>query len=242
NVESVTIRGSEATGEFVGQINYPLTPSEGQEVVTTETFSTTIPNIEDSSLIALLRENNVSFRAESTALNPFVIFLIQWAPFLLIIGLVFFFMRRAQRQASSGIFGFGQSQAREYKSDFPQVTFDDVAGQDAAKQELEEVVDFLKEPDKYISLGAKIPRGVLLVGPPGTGKTLMARAVAGEANVAFFSLSASEFVEMFVGVGASRVRDLFKKAKDAAPSIVFIDEIDAVGRQRGAGLGGGNDE
>ncbi|CAG0965878.1 hypothetical protein ANRL2_01252, partial [Anaerolineae bacterium] len=149
--------------------------------------------------------------------------------------------RRSQRQMG-GVFGFGRSQAREYNAERPKVTFADVAGQDAAKRELVEIVDFLKEPDKYIALGARIPRGVLLVGPPGTGKTLLARAVAGEANVAFFSIAASEFVEMFVGVGASRVRDLFNRAKAAAPSIVFIDEIDAVGRQRGAGLGGGNDE
>jgi len=124
----------------------------------------------------------------------------------------------------------------------PSIKFDDVAGQDAAKMELEEVVDFLKQPEKYVKVGAKVPRGVLLIGPPGTGKTLMARAVAGEANVAFFSIAASEFVEMFVGVGASRVRDLFKKAKDNAPAIIFVDEIDAVGRRRGTGLGGGHDE
>ena len=141
-----------------------------------------------------------------------------------------------------GIFGFGRSQARQYDAERTQVTFKDVAGQDNARQELEEIVDFLKEPDKYVALGARIPRGVLLVGPPGTGKTLLARAVAGEANVAFYSLVASEFVEMFVGVGASRVRDLFNKAKENAPGIIFIDEIDAVGRRRGAGLGGGHDE
>ena len=138
--------------------------------------------------------------------------------------------------------GLGRTQAREYNVERPQITFEDVAGQEAAKKELVEIVDFLKEPDKYIALGARIPRGVLLIGPPGTGKTLLARAVAGEANVSFFSIAASEFVEMFVGVGASRVRDLFKRAKENSPSIVFIDEIDAVGRQRGAGLGGGHDE
>ena len=160
---------------------------------------------------------------------------------LLIFGFLIWTARRAQGQAGN-IFGFGRSGAREYMADRPQITFNDVAGQEASKNELREVVDFLKEPAKYISLGARIPRGVLLVGPPGTGKTLLARAVAGEAKVAFFSLAASEFVEMFVGVGASRVRDLFNRAKNAAPSIVFIDEIDAVGRQRGAGLGGGNDE
>ncbi len=242
NVAEVIIQDNVAEGDFNREITYPENPAEGETQQTSDQFRTTIPPQEDSRLLNLLRENNVAVGAEQTNINPFVLFLIQWAPFILIIGFLFWMGRRAQRQATSGIFGFGQSQAREYKSDFPQVTFGDVAGQDAAKSELEEVVDFLKEPDKYISLGARIPRGVLLVGPPGTGKTLLARAVAGEANVAFFSLSASEFVEMFVGVGASRVRDLFKKAKDSAPAIVFIDEIDAVGRQRGAGLGGGNDE
>jgi len=167
--------------------------------------------------------------------------LLNFVPLILIVAFFLWMTRRAQGQMN-GVFGFGRSQAREYDAQTPRVTFDDVAGQEAAKRELVEIVDFLKEPEKYISLGARIPRGVLLVGPPGTGKTLMARAVAGEANVAFYSIAASEFVEMFVGVGASRVRDLFRKAKDNSPSIVFIDEIDAVGRQRGAGLGGGNDE
>ncbi len=242
NVTEVLIREDIARGEFEQSITYPENPGDGESQQTGDTFETNIPHQEDSRLLTVLRNNNVEINAESSDLNPLFVFLLNWAPLLLIVGFLIWMSRRAQRQASSGIFGFGQSQAREYKSDFPQVTFDDVAGQDAAKRELTEVVDFLQEPDKYISLGARIPRGVLLIGPPGTGKTLMARAVSGEANVAFFSLSASEFVEMFVGVGASRVRDLFKKAKEAGPSIVFIDEIDAVGRQRGAGLGGGNDE
>ena len=146
------------------------------------------------------------------------------------------------QQSQAGILGFGGSRARVYDAERPKVTFADVAGQDEAKTELAEIVEFLKQPDKYRRLGARLPRGVLLIGPPGTGKTLLARAVAGEAAVPFFSISASEFVELFVGVGASRVRDLFTKAKATAPSIVFVDEIDAVGRQRGAGLGGGNDE
>ncbi len=242
NVAEVIIQENIAEGEFNREVTYPQNPGEGESQRTSDQFITTIPPQEDSRLLNLLNDNGVAVGAQQTNINPLLLFLVQWAPFILIIGFIFWMGRRAQRQATSGIFGFGQSQAREYKSDFPQVSFDEVAGQDAAKSELEEVVDFLKEPDKYISLGARIPRGVLLIGPPGTGKTLLARAVAGEANVAFFSLSASEFVEMFVGVGASRVRDLFKKAKDSAPAIVFIDEIDAVGRQRGAGLGGGNDE
>ena len=239
NVDVVSIGEEEIKGRFNSAITYP----EGEDNATTsDTFSTIIPPDSHSELVSLLDANGVDFEAERTSLPIALVILGQWAPLLLIVGFIFWMTRRASSQASSGIFGFGQSNAREYKSDYPQVTFADVAGQDAAKNELEEVVDFLKEPDKYIALGARIPRGVLLIGPPGTGKTLMARAVAGEANVAFFSLSASEFVEMFVGVGASRVRDLFGKAKKAAPSIVFIDEIDAVGRQRGAGLGGGNDE
>jgi len=162
-------------------------------------------------------------------------------PFLLIVGLIAF-MGRQMTRGQQNVFGFGRSRAKQHDPERPQVTFADVAGEEEAKQELTEVVDFLRNPAKYHQLGARLPRGVLLVGPPGTGKTLMARAVAGEAGVPFFSVSASEFVEMFVGVGASRVRDLFDKAKQNAPAIVFVDELDAVGRQRFAGLGGSNDE
>ena len=162
-------------------------------------------------------------------------------PILLIVGLIFFFLRQAQGQGSQAM-SFGKSKARMVTANRPSVTFNDVAGCDEAKEELQEVVEFLKFPERFASLGARIPRGVLLVGPPGTGKTLIARAVAGEAGVPFFSISGSEFVEMFVGVGASRVRDLFEQAKRNAPCIVFVDEIDAVGRQRGAGVGGSHDE
>ncbi len=162
-------------------------------------------------------------------------------PILLIVGLIFFFLRQAQGQGSQAM-SFGKSKARLVTANRPSVTFNDVAGADEAKEELQEVVEFLKFPERFASLGARIPRGVLLVGPPGTGKTLIARAVAGEAGVPFFSISGSEFVEMFVGVGASRVRDLFEQAKRNAPCIVFVDEIDAVGRQRGAGVGGSHDE
>ena len=184
----------------------------------------------------------VSYQVESV---PFITqiagAMIYLLPLLLIGGFFLFTMRRAQSGADQA-FSFGRSRARRMTSENPVVTFADVAGCDEAKQELVEVVEFLKNPEKFIQLGARIPKGVLLVGPPGSGKTLLAKAVAGEAGVPFFSLSGSEFVELFVGVGASRVRDLFDQAKKAAPCIVFIDEIDAVGRQRGAGLGGGNDE
>jgi cell division protease FtsH len=173
--------------------------------------------------------------------NDILPILLGVVPLIFIGAMVFFFMRRAQG-GNNQMLAFGKSRARLSSSDKPTITFADVAGVDEAKQELQEVVEFLKEPAKFTALGARIPRGVLLVGPPGTGKTLMARAVAGEANVPFFSISGSEFVEMFVGVGASRVRDLFATAKKNAPCIVFVDEIDAVGRQRGAGLGGSNDE
>jgi cell division protease FtsH len=159
---------------------------------------------------------------------------------LLVIGIWFMLMQ--QGGSGSRVMSFGKSNARRYDDNQNKVTFKDVAGADEAKEELQEVIDFLKHPQRYNKLGAKIPKGVLLFGPPGTGKTLLARAVAGEAGVPFFSISGSDFVEMFVGVGASRVRDLFEQAKKSAPCIVFIDEIDAVGRQRGAGLGGGHDE
>ncbi|TXL11750.1 ATP-dependent metalloprotease, partial [Methylococcaceae bacterium HT3] len=165
-------------------------------------------------------------------------------PMLLLIGVWVFFMRQMQGGAGGkgGPMSFGKSKARMLEEDQVKVTFADVAGCDEAKEEVEEMVDFLKDPAKYQKLGGKIPRGALMVGPPGTGKTLLARAIAGEAKVPFFTISGSDFVEMFVGVGASRVRDMFEQAKRHSPCIIFIDEIDAVGRQRGAGLGGGNDE
>ena len=168
--------------------------------------------------------------------------LISWLPFLIMIGLWIFFAKGASGKGGGGAFGFGKSRAKLLQENKNKITFQDVAGIDEAKQELSEIVDFLKSPKKYIEVGAKIPRGCLLIGSPGTGKTLLARAIAGEAGVPFFSISGSDFVEMFVGVGASRVRDMFEQAKRSAPCIVFIDEIDAVGRHRGSGYGGGNDE
>lgn len=192
----------------------------------------------------VLRENGADLRInDQSAWNNFINILFAIGPVLLIIWIFSRGFRQMQGGGGNSIFGFGRSRAKNLNdADRPTVTFEDVAGVEESKQELVEVVQFLKEPEKFVQVGARIPKGVLMVGPPGTGKTLLARAVAGEAGVPFFHISGSEFVEMFVGVGASRVRDLFDKAKQAAPSIVFVDEIDAVGRQRGAGLGGGNDE
>ncbi|HVB80671.1 MAG TPA: ATP-dependent zinc metalloprotease FtsH [Candidatus Binataceae bacterium] len=205
-------------------------------------FRTTFPAvIGDPNLIGLLESHHITVEV-SAASRPWLIdLLINWFPMLLLIGF-FWWMATSASRGQSGMFGFGRMKARRYSSDQPKVTFSDVAGADEAKTELREEVDFLRNPQKYRDLGASIPRGVLLVGPPGTGKTLLARAVAGEAGVPFFSINASEFVEMFVGVGASRVRDLFRQAKEAAPAIVFVDELDAVGRRRGAGVGSGSDE
>ena len=203
-------------------------------------FSTVAPS--DDSLIPTLRARDIEIKAELPPQPPWwTTILSSLLPMLLIVGIWFMLMQQSQG-GGGRVMNFGKSRARRYDEDNIKITFKDVAGADEAKQELEEVVEFLKHPKKYNDLGAKIPKGVLLYGPPGTGKTLLAKAVAGEAGVPFFSISGSNFVEMFVGVGASRVRDLFEQAKKSAPCIVFIDEIDAVGRQRGAGLGGGHDE
>ncbi|MBN8543809.1 MAG: ATP-dependent zinc metalloprotease FtsH [Alphaproteobacteria bacterium] len=201
--------------------------------------------ISDPELVSTLRANNVKIAAapSNSGMNGFWnMFLSSWLPFLILIGVYVFFMRQMQGGKGGGAMGFGKSRARLLTEHGDRVTFEDVAGIDEAKDELSEIVDFLKNPQKFQKLGGKIPRGCLLVGPPGTGKTLLARAIAGEAGVPFFSISGSDFVEMFVGVGASRVRDMFEQGKKSAPCIIFIDEIDAVGRHRGAGLGGGNDE
>jgi cell division protease FtsH len=195
----------------------------------------------DDGLVAMFREKKVKITAKPPEENPWYMIFVSWFPMLLLIGVWIFFMR--QMQAGGGkAMSFGKSRARLITDKSKKVTFNDVAGIDEAKAELEEVIDFLRDPKKYTRLGGRIPKGLLLVGPPGTGKTLLARAIAGEADVPFLSISGSDFVEMFVGVGASRVRDLFSQAKKNAPCIIFIDEIDAVGRHRGAGLGGGHDE
>jgi cell division protease FtsH len=235
-VESLLIRGQSATGELksAAQVNDR----------SIQNFQTTLPT-EDNTLLPKLREKGVRIRVASEE-RPFGMQLIlSLAPWLLIFGLWFFLSKRLSRAMGAGgpLGGFMKQKGRKFeKSTSVNVTFDDVAGLKAAKRDLQEIVQFLKQPEQFKRLGGKIPRGVLLIGPPGTGKTLLARAVAGESGVSFFSISASEFIEMFVGVGAARVRELFAEAKKSEPAIVFIDEIDAVGRSRGAGLGGGHDE
>jgi cell division protease FtsH len=216
---------------------------QGQELMVTDVnrrkFKIYAP--QDSDLIKLLRLKNVRIKAKPPTESPWYNILISWFPMLILIGVWVFFMRQMQSGGGKAL-SFGKSRARLMSDTQEKVTFEDVAGIDEAKEELSEIVEFLRDPKKFTRLGGRIPKGVLLMGPPGTGKTLLARAIAGEAGVPFFSISGSDFVEMFVGVGASRVRDLFVQGKKNAPCIIFIDEIDAVGRHRGAGLGGGHDE
>jgi cell division protease FtsH len=217
---------------------------QGQQLIVTDTthkrFKVYAPP--DADLIRILRGKGVAIQAKPPAETPwYMTILVSWFPMLILIGVWIFFMRQMQSGGGKAL-SFGKSRARLMSDNAAKVTFEDVAGIDEAKEELEEIVEFLKDPKKFTRLGGRIPKGVLLTGPPGTGKTLLARAIAGEAGVPFFSISGSDFVEMFVGVGASRVRDLFVQGKKNAPCIIFIDEIDAVGRHRGAGLGGGHDE
>jgi len=233
-LRSVEIREDE--GIITGEPLHPSSTVPAQ-------FKTRFPIEYEAEIVDLLRSQNVDMEVKSppfilTALSPLLLLLVPLALF----GLLYFILYRQAQSAGGQAFSFGKSKAKMLTDNRPQVKFKDVAGVDEAVEELDEVVEFLKERKKFIALGAKIPKGVLLVGPPGCGKTLLARAIAGEAGVPFFHMSGSDFVEMFVGVGASRVRDLFDQAKKHAPSIVFVDEIDAVGRQRGAGLGGGHDE
>jgi cell division protease FtsH len=230
DVDAGTVRSVTITDNIVTSTNADGTKAE-----------TVLP--QGADIISRLEERNVVITARQPEGSPFWgVLLSSWLPFLVIIGVWFFFIRQMQGGGRGGAMGFGKSRAKMLTEAQGKITFEDVAGVDEAKQDLEEIVEFLRDPGKFQRLGGKIPRGVLLVGPPGTGKTLIARAVAGEANVPFFTISGSDFVEMFVGVGASRVRDMFEQAKKNAPCIIFIDEIDAVGRHRGAGLGGGNDE
>ena len=217
---------------------------QGQELFVTDInrnrFKVFAP--QDSDLIKMLRQKGVAINAKPPSESPwYMSLLVSWLPMIVLIGIWIFFMRQMQAGGGKAL-SFGKSRARLQSDQAPKVTFEDVAGIDEAKEELGEIIDFLKEPKKFTRLGGRIPKGVLLMGPPGTGKTLLARAIAGEAGVPFFSISGSDFVEMFVGVGASRVRDLFVQGKKNAPCIIFIDELDAVGRHRGAGLGGGHDE
>jgi len=254
NVTSVHITGDDVSGTFLRPYTPPAsapgstaspTPAAGaspEPQMTYTNFDTTFPEaIGDTGFLPLLEAHHVAVDVSTTRTNVLVTLLITWGP-LLLLAVAFFWMSARAGRSLTSQFGFGKVAAHRYTSDEPKVTFDDVAGADEAKSELQEEVDFLRHPEKYHAVGARIPKGVLLSGSPGTGKTLLGRAVAGEAGVPFLSLNASEFVEMFVGVGASRVRDLFKQAKQLAPAIVFIDELDAVGRRRGAGIGNTNDE
>src|SRR6184192_1630795 len=235
NVTDITIQGQTAQGD--------LKASVSNNGVTNTQFTATIPDavgLNDPSFFPLLKSNHVDTQVKEDT-GGIGSLLFSFLPFLALIAIWIWFVRRSG-QAAQGIFTFGRSRARMQEPGTPKTTFNDVAGVEQAQFELQEMVDFLRDPQKFQKLGGRMPKGVLLIGPPGTGKTLLARAIAGEAGVPFFSISASEFVEMFVGVGAARVRDLFEQAKAASPAIVFIDEIDAVGRHRGAGLGGGHDE
>ncbi|MED6309802.1 MAG: ATP-dependent zinc metalloprotease FtsH, partial [Pseudomonadota bacterium] len=235
--------------EFLREVNNGQVKSvviEGDKIMGFYKSSGTSFNVvapDDPKLVERLMDQGVEVQARlaDEEMPALLAVLINWFPMLLLIGVWIFFMRQMQSGGGRAM-GFGKSRARLLTEKTGRVTFEDVAGIDEAKQELEEIVEFLRDPQKFQRLGGRIPKGVLLVGPPGTGKTLLARAIAGEANVPFFTISGSEFVEMFVGVGASRVRDMFEQAKKNAPCLLFIDEMDAVGRHRGAGLGGGNDE
>ncbi|MEO0692704.1 MAG: ATP-dependent metallopeptidase FtsH/Yme1/Tma family protein, partial [Pseudomonadota bacterium] len=242
-----TLQSREMTySEFVDSVedgSVTTVTLDGEQVryrIGSDEFVTIKP--EDAEITELLIANDVPVEVEPQQQSGFQTFIISLLPFLLLIGVWVYFMNRMQGGGKGGAMGFGKSKAKMLTEKHGRVTFDDVAGIDEAKEELEEIVEFLRNPQKFSRLGGKIPKGALLVGPPGTGKTLLARAIAGEAGVPFFTISGSDFVEMFVGVGASRVRDMFEQAKKNAPCIVFIDEIDAVGRHRGAGYGGGNDE
>jgi cell division protease FtsH len=243
NIHSVTIKELQITGSLSKET--AIAQPDGKSTAPVKNFHTFLPSFQGEELIQQLRDKNVLIAVEPAEKSSLLWqILIGILPWVLIIGIWVFLMKRAQQiqGGPGGLFTFGASKAKLFDAKKVNVQFKDVAGMEKVKQELRETIDFLKDASKFRKLGAKVPKGVLLVGPPGTGKTLLARAVAGEAQVPFFSISGSEFIEMFVGVGASRVRDMFKKAKESQPSIIFIDEIDAVGRTRGAGLGGGHDE
>jgi cell division protease FtsH len=240
-VVAVTLRGRDASGELA--VPHALGP--GGEY--SKHFQTYLPELEDESLLPALEEKKVDINVQpANGQRGIITIMISYLPWILIIAFWIWIIRRAQRNISGGLGGKGELgkflRGSAEVAEVPKTSFDDVAGQDAAKREVTELVEFLKNPEQYRKLGAEVPRGVLLMGPPGTGKTLMAKALAGEAGVRFYSISGSEFIEVFVGVGASRVRHLFEEAKKSAPSIIFIDELDSIGRTRGTGLGGGHDE
>ncbi len=244
NVEQVVVRGEQIQGEFKEPVEEGPTEGEEGQAPTFTNFITYLPSFGDENLLTLLEANEVEVETKPETELSWLAILVNLFPFLLLIGLGYVFLSRMRSQGQ-GLFSVGKSQARLYDREQPEkerTTFDDVAGAKGPKRELREIVDYLKKPEQVQRLGGETPKGVLLVGPPGTGKTLLARAVAGEADVPFFSITGSDFMEMFVGVGASRVRDLFKEAKKSGPSIIFIDELDSIGRRRGAGLGGGHDE
>ncbi|MFO7838292.1 MAG: ATP-dependent zinc metalloprotease FtsH [Desulfosalsimonadaceae bacterium] len=244
-VAEVTLQGRHVKGKLKSRSG--RASNDGSAAAAANKFQTVVPDVSDPNLMNLLEKHDVTINVKSTKQSWFVNLLIAILPWVIIISAFFYFSKKFQDRmggpgGGGGVFGFGKSKAKQYEKSVSDIQFDDVAGLDNTKKELQEIIGFLKDPDKYRSLGGKLPKGVLLVGPPGTGKTLMARAVAGEADAPFFSISGSEFIEMFVGVGASRVRDMFDKAKKDSPAIIFIDEIDSIGRVRGTGVGGGHDE
>jgi len=247
-VAEVTLQGRQVTGQYKSGAD-PSTDKSSRQAEADQTFETVVPSVEDPDLMNLLEKHDVTIHVKSTKQSWFVNLLIAVLPWIIIIGAFLYFSKRFQDRmgggaggGGGGVFGFGKSKAKQFEKSMSDIQLDDVAGLENTKKELQEIIGFLKDPDRYRSLGGKLPKGALLVGPPGTGKTLMARAVAGEADVPFFSISGSEFIEMFVGVGASRVRDMFDRAKKDSPAIIFIDEIDSIGRVRGTGVGGGHDE
>ncbi len=235
-IQEVSVSGDAVGYDIQGKFKAPQLTTTGQQVPNFHVYT-----VKDEALMKTLRDKGVVVKAKKPADNSLLSMIFMWSPILILVVVWIIFMRQMQSGGNKAM-SFGKSRAKLTSAQGKKITFKDVAGVEEAKEELQEIIEFLKEPQKFQKLGGKIPKGVLLMGPPGTGKTLLARAIAGEANVPFFSISGSDFVEMFVGVGASRVRDLFEQGKKNAPCIIFIDEIDAVGRHRGAGLGGGHDE
>ncbi|MFU8773720.1 MAG: ATP-dependent metallopeptidase FtsH/Yme1/Tma family protein, partial [Anaerolineales bacterium] len=235
NIDEVVVIEERIEGSFSTPVQETM---ETGESISVTDFVTYLPSFQDPDLYALLAENNVTIRTKPPEGESGWLILLNFLPLVFILAIGYFIYRRLTSQGQ-GMMAMTQSKARQYDASMEVTTFEDVAGAEGAKTELQEIIEFLKNPERFQLLGARIPKGVLLIGPPGTGKTLLARAVAGEAKAPFFSITGSDFMEMFVGVGASRVRDLFKQAKQHAPAIIFIDELDSIGRKRGAGFGGG---